>query len=309
MPTNAGLYVHTRALPSNSCSRAGEGGGGGGGSLSGGKGGGGGGEGGANAGKAVNGSCGAKSFPLYPHMTRACGASSAGAGAPRHGIMFHGGIARRHGGREVRRLLLRLLGELRAMNESVDLRISEFAVPARTKTDGAGWTHQTCRRCPRCRAPGLRQRRIPALAGAGGWTRAGRGGPHLLQARGPPCDWGGTSACCAAACAGRLGVLQWLREPQHWAQRGPPCPWGEHLCSTAARQGHLRLLQWVVGVSGVPGEPGTCPWNTGVSHGLTPLARRCKHNRPVVLAPFRHGDLARKHGLGGQRARPVPAAG
>jgi hypothetical protein len=53
------------------------------------------------------------------------------------------------------------------------------------------------------------------------------------------------SACIAAASAGHLEVLQWLR--------ANGCHWDEETCSRAAEGGHLEVLQWL--------RANGCPWD------------------------------------------------
>ena len=43
--------------------------------------------------------------------------------------------------------------------------------------------------------------------------------------------------CAAAAAAGNVALLQWLREGG--------CPWDEYACTCAAQMGHLSALQWL----------------------------------------------------------------
>jgi hypothetical protein len=57
------------------------------------------------------------------------------------------------------------------------------------------------------------------------------------------------AACAAAAKAGALDALQWLRA------RTPPCPWDASACSHAAGGGHLKMLKWM------RAQTPPCPWN------------------------------------------------
>ena len=52
--------------------------------------------------------------------------------------------------------------------------------------------------------------------------------------------------CAAAATAGRLDVLRWLRENG--------CPWSSDTARRAALGGHLDALRWAV-INGCPWEP------------------------------------------------------
>jgi hypothetical protein len=61
----------------------------------------------------------------------------------------------------------------------------------------------------------------------------------------------GSLMCHAAAGAGKLDILRWLR--QH------SCPWNEYSLEEAAACDHLDVMQWAI-------ENG-CPMNASVSHG------------------------------------------
>jgi hypothetical protein len=56
-------------------------------------------------------------------------------------------------------------------------------------------------------------------------------------------------ACCWAAEAGHLSMLQCLRSLES------PCTWDEWTCSFAAENGHLHVLQWA------RSQPEPCPWD------------------------------------------------
>jgi hypothetical protein len=58
----------------------------------------------------------------------------------------------------------------------------------------------------------------------------------LQWAREHHCPWD-SHVCSYAARAGHLVVLQWLREHN--------CPWGTNICVCAADAGQLEVLQWV----------------------------------------------------------------
>ena len=63
--------------------------------------------------------------------------------------------------------------------------------------------------------------------------------------------------CTVAARNGHLAVLQWinanLSKLQWDGDQDPPCPWNERTCEDAARNGHLAVLQWA--------RSQGCPWN------------------------------------------------
>lgn len=59
---------------------------------------------------------------------------------------------------------------------------------------------------------------------------------QFLRQHGCCWDW---EACAAAAGAGHLSVLQWLRS------QDPPCPWNTKVCVEAAVKGQLEVLQWL----------------------------------------------------------------
>ena len=47
------------------------------------------------------------------------------------------------------------------------------------------------------------------------------------------------ATCAAAAAAGRLDILKFLRH------QNPPCPWSADTCTAAATHGHLAILHWL----------------------------------------------------------------
>jgi hypothetical protein len=85
---------------------------------------------------------------------------------------------------------------------------------------------------------------------------AGRGDLHALRqmhARGFTI----TGSCLgAAAWAGAVPVLEWLRGPD------VNCFWDEVACQNAALEGHLDALKWL------RGQQPPCPWNVSVCFRL-----------------------------------------
>jgi len=63
------------------------------------------------------------------------------------------------------------------------------------------------------------------------------------------------SVCSRAAENGHLDVLQWARA------QDPPCPWNADVSSGAARNGRLDVLQWA------RAQDPPCPWDASVSSG------------------------------------------
>ncbi|CAM9795084.1 unnamed protein product, partial [Phaeothamnion confervicola] len=105
-------------------------------------------------------------------------------------------------------------------------------------------------------------------AAAGGHTEV------LEFARADGCPEDGPRICSAAAGAGRLETLLWLREESRqydWdeettraaaasghlavlqAARAGDCPWGPRCCSAAAGGGFLEVLRWA--------RDNGCPWD------------------------------------------------
>lgn len=62
--------------------------------------------------------------------------------------------------------------------------------------------------------------------------------PRVQLMREHGCEWG-VSASAAAAEAGHLHVLRWLRA------QDPPCPVTDEVCEAAAGGGHLTVLHWL----------------------------------------------------------------
>ncbi len=84
------------------------------------------------------------------------------------------------------------------------------------------------------------------------WAAAESGNLDVLQWSCEQHDWARAScACTAAASAGHVHVLTWLRTQQ------PPFEWGDTTCRAAARGGHLETLQWL--------RARGCPWDRSVS--------------------------------------------
>ena len=77
------------------------------------------------------------------------------------------------------------------------------------------------------------------------------GGVAVPGRQQPPCAWG-TAVCTTAARGGHLEVLEWARQQQ------PPCAWGTSVCEAAARGGHLEVLQWL------RQQQPPCPWDSEV---------------------------------------------
>ena len=65
-----------------------------------------------------------------------------------------------------------------------------------------------------------------------------------------PLDEWSAAVTCAAAAAGNLPVLQWLR------MQVPPVPWDEDVCTAAAERNDLSMLEWV------RGQDPPCPWDS-----------------------------------------------
>ncbi|KAJ1414439.1 hypothetical protein B484DRAFT_165660 [Ochromonadaceae sp. CCMP2298] len=69
-----------------------------------------------------------------------------------------------------------------------------------------------------------------------------------------PRQWAGidfrwdVKTCQSAAKGGHLHVLQWLRA------QDPPCPWDQLTCGLAAKGGHLHVLRWL------RTQDPPCPW-------------------------------------------------
>ncbi len=60
----------------------------------------------------------------------------------------------------------------------------------------------------------------------------------MAAAGDPTCPWR-EDVCTRAAMNGHLSLLQWLRN------QNPPCPWNEYACHFAAAGGHLSVLKWL----------------------------------------------------------------
>jgi hypothetical protein len=87
---------------------------------------------------------------------------------------------------------------------------------------------------------------------------AGAGNLPVLQwlrHRHPPCAWG-ASTLNAAAGGGHLAVLQWLQQSGN--QHAIPWQWYMRTCHHAAKEGHLHTLQWL------RDHEVMCNWNDSV---------------------------------------------
>ncbi|AJF97722.1 ankyrin repeat protein [Pandoravirus inopinatum] len=58
---------------------------------------------------------------------------------------------------------------------------------------------------------------------------------------GVPCPWDETT-CAAAAASGRIDVIAWLRDGDD------PCPWDARTMAAAAARGHYRMIYWLCGM-------------------------------------------------------------
>ena len=54
---------------------------------------------------------------------------------------------------------------------------------------------------------------------------------YCRQVANPPCPWGASTLCTAAA-GGHLRILEWARN-----EANPKCPWSARSCATAAANG------------------------------------------------------------------------
>ncbi|AGO82780.1 hypothetical protein pdul_cds_642 [Pandoravirus dulcis] len=75
----------------------------------------------------------------------------------------------------------------------------------------------------------------------------------ILWLRLAGCPWDAT-ACTAAAAAGRLNTLKFLRSGDE-ALGGAPCPWDETTCAAAAATGLIEVIAWLRDGD----DP--CPWD------------------------------------------------
>ena len=93
-------------------------------------------------------------------------------------------------------------------------------------------------------------------------TVAGRGllpGVQMLRRLEPPIQWD-EGTCRSAARGGHLALLQWMRAPD---KPEGLCPWDAATCAKAAKFGHMELLQWLR----QPGKAeGQCPWDEWACH-------------------------------------------
>jgi hypothetical protein len=100
-------------------------------------------------------------------------------------------------------------------------------------------------------------------------TVAGQGllpGMQMLRRLEPPTPWG-EGTCMSAARGGHLSLLQWMREPD---KPEGQCPWDAATCAKAAKFGHLELLQWLR----QPKSPtGQCPWDEWACHNAAAEGR------------------------------------
>ncbi len=83
------------------------------------------------------------------------------------------------------------------------------------------------------------------------WLNAKSVGVSELLHRDHTYHYGGqcTCLCSLAAGNGHLDLLQWLRS------QNPPCPWDNYTCSGAASIGHLNVLAWL------RSQDPPCPWD------------------------------------------------
>jgi hypothetical protein len=107
--------------------------------------------------------------------------------------------------------------------------------------------------------------------------RAGRAGQleQLIWLRAYGCRWvplwgSGLDLCSEAAANGHLHVLQWARADGY--------PWDHATCTSAARGGHLAVLQWLH-ANGCPWTKDACTDAAGVGtwlccSGYVPMAAR-----------------------------------
>ena len=108
----------------------------------------------------------------------------------------------------------------------------------------------------------------------------------------------GSRACAVAAKAGRLDVLQWLRDPN--SGDGQPCegsvsacPWNGWTCAMAAKHGHLGILRWAR-ANGCEWDQDTCAWAADGGHlEILQWARAngCKWNKWTCAYAALHGHL------------------
>ena len=94
-----------------------------------------------------------------------------------------------------------------------------------------------------------------------------------LRGQHPPCPWD-ASSCVAAARAGKLESLIWLRA------QDPPCPWSIAIWEAAADQPNVEILEWLHEHGCPLAEYMICPCATAARSG----------HLAVLQWLWRHGD-------------------